>query len=155
MPDTVLRPAIQGWLSQGPYLKGVYSLEEEDGHWIKMQSNVTCVFIKVIGSYRCGKKKKESILPASFRKGFREIIILCWHLKAKCGLYVCMLNHFSYVQFCVTLWNTARQALLSMGFSKQKSWPGLLCLPAGELPNPGIEPMSPKSTCIDGQVLSH
>ena len=42
-----------------------------------MQSNVTCVFIKVIGSYRCGKKKKESILPASFRKGFREIIILC------------------------------------------------------------------------------
>ena len=66
-----------------------------------------------------------------------------------------LLSHFSYVQFCVTLWNTTHQALLSMGFSKQKYWPGLLCPPAGELPNPGIEPMSLKSTCIDRQVLYH
>ena len=32
---------------------------------------------------------------------------------------------------------------LSMGFSRQEYWSGLPCLPAGDLPNPGIEPRSP------------
>ena len=30
-----------------------------------------------------------------------------------------------------------------MGFSRQKYWSGLSCLPAGNLPDPGIEPGSP------------
>ena len=34
----------------------------------------------------------------------------------------------------------ARQALLSMGFSRQEYWNGLLCSPPGDLPNPGMEP---------------
>ena len=45
-----------------------------------------------------------------------------------------------------TTWTEARQAPLSMGFCRQKYWSGLLCLPPGDLPNPGIEPralMSP------------
>ena len=37
----------------------------------------------------------------------------------------------------------ARQAPLSTGFSRQDDWSGLLCPPPGDLPNPGIEPMSP------------
>ena len=36
----------------------------------------------------------------------------------------------------------AHQALLSMGFSKEDCWSGLLCLPPGDLPDPGIEPVS-------------
>ena len=43
----------------------------------------------------------------------------------------------------VTLWTVARQAPLSMGFSRQASWSGLPCLPPGDLPNPGTEPGSP------------
>ena len=39
----------------------------------------------------------------------------------------------------------ALQAPLSMGFSRQEYWSGLLCLPLGDLPEPGIEPMSPMS----------
>ena len=35
------------------------------------------------------------------------------------------------------------QAPLSMGFSRQEVWSGLLCPPPGDLPDPGIEPMSP------------
>ena len=35
------------------------------------------------------------------------------------------------------------QAPLSMGFSRQEYWSGLLSSPPGDLPNPGIEPGSP------------
>jgi len=37
----------------------------------------------------------------------------------------------------------ALQAPLPMGFSRQKYWSGLPCLPPEDLPNPGIEPRSP------------
>ena len=35
------------------------------------------------------------------------------------------------------------QAPLSLGFSRQESWDGLLCPPPRDLPDPGIEPRSP------------
>ena len=53
-----------------------------------------------------------------------------------------MLSCLSRVQLFVTLRTIARQAPLSMGFSRQEYWSGLPCLPLGNLPNPGIEPMS-------------
>ena len=37
----------------------------------------------------------------------------------------------------------ARQAPLSMGFSRQEYWNGLLFPPAGDFPNPGLNPTSP------------
>ena len=37
----------------------------------------------------------------------------------------------------------AHQAPLSMGFSRQEYCTGLLFPPPGDLPNPGMEPMSP------------
>ena len=37
----------------------------------------------------------------------------------------------------------AYQALLSMGFSRQGYWSGLLFPSPGDLPNPGIKPESP------------
>ena len=47
---------------------------------------------------------------------------------------------------CLTLatpWTVDCQAPLSMGFSKQEYWNGLLFPSPGDLPNPGIEPRSP------------
>ena len=41
-------------------------------------------------------------------------------------------------------WTVARQAFLSMGFSRQKYWSGLPFPPSGDLSNPGIEPRSPE-----------
>ena len=38
-----------------------------------------------------------------------------------------------------TPWNIAGQALLSMGFSREEYWGGLLCSPPGDLPDTGIE----------------
>ena len=40
-------------------------------------------------------------------------------------------------------WTVALQALLSLGFPRQEYWSGLTFPPPGDLPNPGIEPVSP------------
>ena len=58
---------------------------------------------------------------------------------------------------CLTLatpWTVACQAPLSMGFPRQEYWRGLPFPPPGDLPNPGIEPMSPASTQWN-LLLSH
>ena len=57
-------------------------------------------------------------------------------------MHVCMLSRFSHVCLFATPWTAACQAPLSMGFSRQEYWSGLPCPPPGDLPDPGIEPMS-------------
>ena len=57
---------------------------------------------------------------------------------------VCMLSHFSHVQFFATLWTVALQAPLFMGFSRQECWSGLPCPTPRYLPHSGIEPKSLK-----------
>ena len=56
---------------------------------------------------------------------------------------MCCAESFSCVRLYVTLWAVARQALLSMGFSRQEYWSGLPCPPPGDLPNAGMELRSP------------
>ena len=53
-----------------------------------------------------------------------------------------VLSHFIHVQLFVTLCTVAHLAPLSMGFSRQEYWTGLLCPSPEDLPDPGIEPMS-------------
>ena len=48
----------------------------------------------------------------------------------------------SSVRLFVTPWTAARQAPLSMRFSRQEYWTGLPCPPPGDLLNPGVESMS-------------
>ena len=43
----------------------------------------------------------------------------------------------------MTPWTVALQAPLSMEFSRQENWNGLTFPPPGDLPDPGIEPVSP------------
>ena len=50
---------------------------------------------------------------------------------------------WSHVQLFMTPWTATRQAPLSMGFSRQEYWSGLLFPSPGDLPNPGIEPGFP------------
>ena len=51
----------------------------------------------------------------------------------------------SCVWLFATPWTTARQVPLSMGFSRQGYWSGLLFPSPGDLPDPAIEPGSPAS----------
>ena len=68
--------------------------------------------------------------------------------------YACMLSHFSHVQLFATLWTVAHQSPLSMGFSRQEYWSGLPCPPPGDLPNPGIELVSPMSPALTDRFFT-
>ena len=48
------------------------------------------------------------------------------------------------------LWTVARQAPLSMGFSRQEYWNWLSCPPPEDLPDPGTEPVSLTSSALGG-----
>ena len=71
---------------------------------------------------------------------------------AAAAVCVCVLSCFSCVWLFATLWIAARQAPLSMGFSSQEYWSGLLC------PSPDLHPeIEPKSAALqaDSLPLSH
>ena len=69
-------------------------------------------------------------------------------------IHVRMLSHFSHVQLFETLWTVAHQGPLSMGFSRQEYWSGLPCPAPGDLPDPGIEPMSLTSPVFADRVFT-
>ena len=50
----------------------------------------------------------------------------------------------------MTPWTIAHQAPLCMGFSRQEYWSGLPCPPPGDLPYPGIKPVSLRSPALAG-----
>ena len=54
-----------------------------------------------------------------------------------------LFSQLSCVWLFVTPWTIARQAPLSMGFSRQKYWSGLPFPSPGDLPDPGIKHASP------------
>ena len=89
-------------------------------------------------------------------------------LVPQAGLQVVYVSsHFSRVQLFVTLWTVARQAPLSMGFSRQEYWGGLPFPPPGRIfptqrSNPhllcllhwqvGSLPLAPPEKPIDAEV---
>ena len=76
--------------------------------------------------------------------------------KTLCACKVCVPSLFSHVWFFVTPWTVAHQAPLSMRFSQEECWSGLPCPPPEDLPDSGIEPMSPVSCLqVDSLLLSH
>ena len=76
-----------------------------------------------------------------------------WTTREIPGVFIpcaCVLSRFSLLQFFVTHWTAAHQALLSIGFFRQEYWNGLLCPPPGDLPNPGVKPESLISPALAG-----
>ena len=64
-----------------------------------------------------------------------------------------LLSHFSCVRLCATPQTAAYQAPLSLGFSRQEYWSGLVFPSQGNLPNPEIETGSHVS-CIAGRFFT-
>ena len=62
----------------------------------------------------------------------------------------CVLSCFRFIQLFVTPWTVARQAPLSMGFSRLEYWSVLPYPPTGDLPNLGIETASLISPALAG-----
>ena len=74
----------------------------------------------------------------------------CFHFPAECP-HACVPSR---VQLFATLWTVARQAPLSMGFSRQEHWSGLPCPPPEDLPSPGIKPTSFTSPVFAGRFFT-
>ena len=65
-----------------------------------------------------------------------------------------MLCHFCHVRLFATLWSVAHQAPLSMGFSGKDYWSGLPRPPPGDLPDPGIKPVSLTYPALAGRFFT-
>ena len=71
------------------------------------------------------------------------------------GDQACMcVKLLSRVQLFATPWTAACQAPLSRGFSRQEYWSGLPCPPPGDLPHPGIKPVSLMSPALAGRFFT-
>ena len=66
----------------------------------------------------------------------------------------CVLSCFSHVWLFATLWTIAHEFPLSMGFSRRECWSGLPFPPPGDLPDPGMEPVSPASPTSTGKFFT-
>ena len=69
-------------------------------------------------------------------------------------MLVFMLSCFRHVRLFETLWTVAHQAPLSTGFSRQEYWSRLPCPPPGDLPEPGIKPLSFLSPALVGRFFT-
>ena len=67
------------------------------------------------------------------------------HVQEKGLLFnnVCVCVHAQSCLLFATPWTVAHQAYLSIGFPRQEYWNGLPFPPSGDLPDSGIEFMSP------------
>ena len=61
---------------------------------------------------------------------------------------------FSHVYLFAIPWSVAHQVPLSLEFTSQECWSGVLFPSPGDLPDPGIEPRSP-ALWADSLPLSH
>ena len=59
----------------------------------------------------------------------------------------------SHVRLFAMLWTVACQAPLSTGFSRQEYWSGIPFPSLGDLPDPGIKPVSPVSSAFHADSL--
>ena len=83
-----------------------------------------------------------------------QSIFIFMRLCACIEMHACSPLVIQCVRLSVTPRAVARQAPLSMNFLRQEYWSGLPCPPAGNLPNPGIEPVSPASPALAGRFFT-
>ena len=77
----------------------------------------------------------------------RRHVCMCVSMKV-CVHVNCVLSRSVVSNSFMTPWTVARQAPLSMGFSRQEYWSGLPFPTTGDFPDPGIELLSPVSPAL-------
>ena len=70
-------------------------------------------------------------------------------------VYAAALSCFTHVQLIANPWTVARQAPLSMGFSRQDCWSRLPCPPPGDFLDPRIGPAPLTSPALIGRCFYH
>ena len=97
---------------------------------------------------RCWHLKEDGRISTSLVSQLLESILICMGEQELHLYYVYFITHsrsicyrkvqsLSHVQLSAVPWIVARQAPLSLGFSRQEYWSGLLCPFPGDLPDPG------------------
>ena len=72
---------------------------------------------------------------------FMRLKTVATRLASITALSICLhAQLLSHGQLFVTPWTVARQAPLSMGFSRQEYWSEFPCPPPWDVSNPGIKP---------------
>ena len=82
-----------------------------------------------------------------------------WRILAHTNICICIIEVlcaqlFSHLQLFPTTRPVACQTDLSMAFSRQEYWSGWPFRTPGELPDPGIEPMSLVSPALAGRFFT-
>ena len=83
--------------------------------------------------------------------------VMVWRERERDRVCVCMCvcaHVCSVVSDSVTPWRVAHQSPLSMKFSRQEYWHGLLFPPPGDLPDPSIKPSFPASLALAGRFFT-
>ena len=83
-------------------------------------------------------RREEKVLQESYLEVWTSQVVLV------VKILTLTLKSLSRVRLFVTPWTVAYQALPSMEFSRQEYWSGLPFPSPEDLPNPRIEPGSPK-----------
>ena len=92
------------------------------------------------GGQSIGASASASVLPMNIQG---------WLHLGLCACYVTC-----HVWLFVTPWTIAHQAPLSMELSRQEYWSGLPGPPPGDLPDPGIKPVSLTSPAMAGRFFT-
>ena len=90
----------------------------------------------------CNTKEKQNRKRKENRTKIGKVSTLLLRFFSLC-MRASMLSSFSRIQLVAIPWTVAHQIPLSMGFSRQKHGSELLCPPPGDLPDPGVKPVSP------------
>ena len=121
--------------------------------WDKVNWNDLISWVKIlILTWNSDQYYVASLKGGEFGGEWIHVLIYVWlspfavHIKLSQHCYLAMRMKVLAAWSCLTLcdpMDLALQAPLSMAFSKQEYWSGLLFLPPADLPNPGTEPRSP------------
>ena len=85
---------------------------------------------------------------------FSLLIILISSLVRVCARAGTHVHVLSHVQLFAAPWTVGHKAPLSMEFPRQEYWSGLPLPSSGDLPDPGIKPMSLVSPTLAGGFLT-
>ena len=132
-----------------------------------MRSESSTQFSKFWLLFPCFSLSLPSLFPFILSLYFNPLVIVCHaNIQNACCFpsffplptsalptalpSVCCAQSPSQVQPLAAPWTVARQAPLYMGFSRQECWSGLPFPTPGDLPDPGIKPMSLASPALAG-----
>ena len=104
-------------------------------------------------SKRNSKGFSQSPYPI-FQRHHSMCMLICTHMHAYLYTRACVLSCFSPVPLFATPWTVTHHAPLPMEFSRQEYWSGLPCPYPGNLPDLGIEAVSPALKALS-LLLSH